>query len=208
MFTPDLPKKFDNKYVAMKMILPWADNPRHATDEDIARLKKQIDELGVYKPLICAQENGKYVVLGGNMRYRAYRELKHTHAWIVVVKAKTKAQKLKYALSDNDRVGWYDEEMLHSIASAEKVDFTAFKIDTTLPEVNVSDILDINKQIKTGSINKRKNRPKIDTTEKTLNLGFTFKNQDQYVAVKKKLGIAKNQHVAEGDILYHALNCD
>ena len=72
---------------------PWEKNPRGITIKDFERLKKQIQELGVYKPLIACQEKGKYIILGGNMRIRALQELGHTEVDISVVEAKTDAEK-------------------------------------------------------------------------------------------------------------------
>ena len=91
---------------------PWEKNPRGITKKDFERLKKQIRELGVYKPLIACIENGKYIILGGNMRIRALMELGHTEVDVSVVEAKTEEEKIKYSLSDNDRAGYYEEEKL------------------------------------------------------------------------------------------------
>lgn len=131
--------------IDFSLLQPWEDNPRDATDADIERLKKQIQELGAYKPLICVKDKKKYIVIGGNMRYRVYQMLKHKKAWIVVVDAKTKAQRLKYALSDNDRIGYYKDAQLVELMRSIDVDFKSFahfKIDTTLPELSVDALID------------------------------------------------------------------
>lgn len=39
----------------------WDKNPRSVTAKDFARLKRQIEKFGVYKPLICTPEG---IVLG------------------------------------------------------------------------------------------------------------------------------------------------
>ena len=85
----------------------WDKNPRSIKDKDFQRLKKQIQKLGQYKPLIITQEG---VVLGGNMRLRAYRELGLKDIWVSIIDASTEEKKLEYALSDNDRAGFYDSE--------------------------------------------------------------------------------------------------
>jgi len=38
---------------------PWEKNPRGITKKDFDRLKRQIKKLGVYKPLVACEENGK-----------------------------------------------------------------------------------------------------------------------------------------------------
>jgi DNA modification methylase len=87
----------------------WDKNPRAVKKEDFERLKKQIKELGQYKPLLITPDGE---VLGGNMRLRAYKELGITDIWVSVVEPKTEAEKVKYALSDNDRAGYYVEQDL------------------------------------------------------------------------------------------------
>lgn len=87
----------------------WDKNPRSISENDFKRLISQIKKLGQYKPLIITQDG---LVLGGNMRLRAYRELGITEVWVSVVDAPTQKEMLEYALSDNDRAGQYDEELL------------------------------------------------------------------------------------------------
>lgn len=90
----------------------WEKNPRNIKTADYERLKKQIQELGVYKPLIACRENGRLIVLGGNMRLRALKDLGYKEVDISVVEADTEALKIKFSLSDNMRSGIYDEQQL------------------------------------------------------------------------------------------------
>lgn len=50
----------------------WDKNPRGIKKDDFERLKKQIQKLGQYKPLLITEDG---TVLGGNMRLKAYKEL-------------------------------------------------------------------------------------------------------------------------------------
>ncbi len=119
------------KKVAISTIEPWAKNPKNIRTKDFERLKKQIQELGIYKPLICCRENGKYVTLGGNQRLKALQVLKHQDVEISIVEAKDDATKIKYALSDNDRAGEYDDQALAELiyAAKDKIDTDLFRID-------------------------------------------------------------------------------
>ena len=109
----------------------WDKNPRNIKTKDFERLKKQIKDLGVYKPMIAVKENGGYTVLGGNMRLRALKELGFKDVDISVVNAKTEAQKIKFALSDNDRAGEYDEQMLAELVypHIEEINLEDYKVD-------------------------------------------------------------------------------
>jgi len=87
----------------------WDNNPREVTQEGFERLKKQIQELDVYKPLLIHKDG---TVLGGNMRLRAFKELGIKKISVSIVDASTEEQKIKYALSDNDQVGRTDKDKL------------------------------------------------------------------------------------------------
>jgi len=99
----------EKEYRKLSTLKNWDRNPRTIDKKDFERLKKQIQKLGQYKPLIITPEG---VVIGGNMRLRAYTDLHMEEAWVSVVDAKTPKQLLEYALSDNDRAGNYDEQLL------------------------------------------------------------------------------------------------
>lgn len=121
----------------------WDKNPRNIKTKDFERLKRQIQELGVYKPLICVRENGRYITLGGNMRYRALKELGHNDIDISVVKAETEAMKIKYALSDNDRAGEYDEQALAELTFPfiEEINLDDYKLDVG-KVISLKDLID------------------------------------------------------------------
>ena len=123
------------KRVPIDQVKTWEENPRNIKTEDFERLKKQIKELGVYKPMIACPKNGGYTVLGGNMRLRALKELGIKEVDISIVHPKSKAEKIKYALSDNDRAGEYEEEKLAELVYPymQDIDLEEFKIDLEEP---------------------------------------------------------------------------
>jgi DNA modification methylase len=117
--------------VPIAQVVPWPKNPRGIKTKDFERLKKQIKKLGEYKPLVAYRENGHYVVLGGNMRLRAYQELGIQEVEVSIIKPKSEAQKIEYALSDNDRVGYYEEEALAELIypHIKDIDLGEYKVD-------------------------------------------------------------------------------
>jgi DNA modification methylase len=90
----------------------WDKNPRSIDKKDYQRLKNQIQKLGQYKPLIITPDG---TVLGGNMRLRTYKDLGVEDIWVSIVKPESEAQMLEYALSDNDRAGYYNEQELEEL---------------------------------------------------------------------------------------------
>lgn len=119
------------EYRPLADLRPWGDNPRAIDKTDFARLRRQITRLGQYKPLLITSDN---MVIGGNMRLEAMKSLGFTQAWVCVIDFKqrddgkwyatvydiaqegefdTKDQAImEYALSDNDRAGYYLEDKL------------------------------------------------------------------------------------------------
>jgi len=131
------------KRVPISEVEVWEKNPRNIKTKDFERLKKQIQELGVYKPLICIRENGKYITLGGNMRLRALTALNLKEVDISLVEAKDEATKIKYALSDNDRVGIYEEEKLAELVYPyiEEINLEDYRIDVGEP-ISLKDVIE------------------------------------------------------------------
>jgi DNA modification methylase len=109
----------------------WKDNPRNIKEGDFTRLKGQIARLGQYKPLLITPDG---TVIGGNMRLRAYRELGVTDIWVSIIEPKDKNQMLEYALSDNDRAGYYDDDMLANLIPNYQIDWSQYAVDMKPPE--------------------------------------------------------------------------
>lgn len=99
----------------------WEDNPRFIEEDKYKQLLsdiKDVEEMdpetdGQFKPLIVTTLG---VVIGGNMRMRAYTELGKTQIWVSVVDTNNPAQAFKIAIRDNMRYGTYDEEKLAEAA--------------------------------------------------------------------------------------------
>jgi hypothetical protein len=122
----------------MNKVSGWVENPRGINDEDLNRLKKQIQDLGVYKPLIgtkaLPEDNAgeaEYIIIGGNMRLKALAELRTKEIEVSVVEADSKEARIKYSLSDNDRAGSYLEDRLVELVNPFKdiINLEDFKVD-------------------------------------------------------------------------------
>lgn len=76
--------------------------------EGFRRVEAQIDELGIYKPLIV---NSDGEILGGaGSRIKAFRKRGMTEIWVSVVDAQDESRKFKYNVSDNDSPGFYNPD--------------------------------------------------------------------------------------------------
>lgn len=136
-------------------------NPRGIKEADYERLKKQIQKLGMYKPVIIDQNNK---VLGGNMRVRAYKELGITDIWVSVVDTKQGQLETDYVLSDNNSLGYNElDDLAELITDSVGLDLDIYKV-STMESVDLSTFL--NQQSGNG-LTEDKESEEIPTGEKT-----------------------------------------
>lgn len=109
----------------------WENNPRSILKEDFERLKGQIAKLGVYKTLLVNQDN---IVLGGNMRLRAFTDIfgKDHEIMCGIVETKNEGEMLEYALSDNDQAGITDDMKLAEVYALHPIDTQLYKIQSNV----------------------------------------------------------------------------
>lgn len=91
-------------------------NPRVIRDEKFNKLKKSIEEFPdmlTKRPLVVfTDKDGKYVVLGGNMRLKAAKELGIKELPVIVADEWTEEQKAEFLIKDNVNFGeWNHEEL-------------------------------------------------------------------------------------------------
>ena len=93
-------------------------NPRKWSEDDLSRLEDSIretPELLEARGIIVMPRDGRYVVLGGNMRLAAIRGLGRTEAPCIVVPETTPAEKLReIVIKDNGSFGEWDTALLSS----------------------------------------------------------------------------------------------
>lgn len=91
-------------------------NPREWTKQDVDRLKRSIletPELLEARGLIVTPHDGKYIILGGNMRYAALTGLQYEEAPCIVIPEGTPIEKLKeIVIKDNGSFGEWDFDEL------------------------------------------------------------------------------------------------
>lgn len=91
-------------------------NPRQWTKSDVDRIAKSLaetPELFEARPIIAYPFDGKFVILGGNLRYEGARKNKDTEAPVIVLPEDTPADKLKeIVIKDNGQFGAWDFDAL------------------------------------------------------------------------------------------------
>lgn len=93
-------------------------NPRKWSEDDLSRLEDSIretPELLEARGIIVMPRDGRYVVLGGNMRLAAIRGLGRTEAPCIVLPESTPAEKLReIVIKDNGSFGHWETAMLEA----------------------------------------------------------------------------------------------
>jgi DNA modification methylase len=147
----------------------WEKNPRAIKTEDFERLKKQITDLGLYKAFLVEPDGN---VLGGNMRLKACIALGKTEVMVSIVEPKNDDERLKYALSDNDRAGYYEEEVLAEMLYNVSDDFPYgdYKVDLAYQ----SDLQTLMNQFGPDDEDERENEVPEPEAETTTKIGDIF----------------------------------
>lgn len=108
-------------------------NPRKATKEQIEKLKKSIEETPTMlqlREIIAYDNNGELVIVGGNMRYQALKELGHKTTLVKVLPADTPRETINaFIIKDNASFGEWDIELLANEWDADLLEDWGVNID-------------------------------------------------------------------------------
>lgn len=137
----------------------WDKNPRNINEGNFQKLKDQLELKGQYKPLLIMPDG---TVLGGNMRLKAMRQIGMEQVWVTIIdfierdglwRAVLDGQEQKetyrtkedgmmaYSLSDNDRAGYYDADIMANIMPQFNLDWNQYSIDFQTP-VSIQQMLE------------------------------------------------------------------
>lgn len=124
-------------------------NPRVLRDEKFAKLKQSIQDFPDmlnYRAIVAVSDtDGKLMVLGGNMRFRAMQELGIKEAPVMLADHWTQEQRDEFVIKDNVGFGEWDWDQLANEWDGEKLaewglDAPGFDIDAiTPPELSDED---------------------------------------------------------------------
>ena len=126
------------KLVKISEVKPNPKNPRVIKDGKFQKLVKSIQEFPDMlnkRPLIVFTDvDGKYCVLGGNMRLKALNELKFKEIPVIVADEWTEEQKHEFLIKDNVGFGEWDWDNLANEWDAEKLDDWGLDVPITLDD--------------------------------------------------------------------------
>jgi len=128
------------KLVKISDVKPNPKNPRVIKDGKFQKLVKSIQEFPDMlnkRPLIVFTDvDNKYVVLGGNMRLKACKEIGLKEIPIIVADEWTEEQKAEFLIKDNVGFGEWDWDSLANEWDVEKLDEWGLDVPIILDEDN------------------------------------------------------------------------
>lgn len=149
-------KNIDTQFVSMELTqlepndgqlegLP--SNPRQITESKMELLKQNIQQypemLTLRGLMVYPLENGKYIIIGGNMRYHAMQELGFKTAPVIIIPKETTIEQLKaYSVIDNNGFGKWDWDLLANEWDAAQL--TSWGVDLPImeSEINTDEFFD------------------------------------------------------------------
>jgi hypothetical protein len=139
------------KTVKITEVKPNPKNPRVIRDNKFQKLVKSIEEFPDMlnkRPLIVFTDvDGKYCVLGGNMRLKALNELKYKEVPVMLADEWTEEQKTEFLIKDNVGFGEWDWDSLANEWDVEKLG--EWGLDTPYfsgEEINLDDFFEENNE--------------------------------------------------------------
>ena len=92
-------------------LVPNPDNPRFISKEQFDLMVRSLEELPdlfMARPCLCVDRDGKKLILGGNMRWRAAETLGWTEVPAIVMENLSEDQEREIVIKDNGQFGGWD----------------------------------------------------------------------------------------------------
>lgn len=147
-------------------------NPRFIKNDKFAKLCKSIQEdpeMLNLREIVAYDNNGELVVIMGNMRLRAMRELGIKEASVKILPSNTPIEKLKaFTLKDNSNYGEYDFELL-----SKEWDLSLLEAcDIEIPEITFDEtaLLGIDDNTQTDNYDTQEELTAIDEDESSAEI--------------------------------------
>jgi hypothetical protein len=178
------------KEVAISKVKPNPKNPRVIKDDKFKKLVKSIEEFpGMLekRPLVVTSDiDGKYVVLGGNMRLKAANEVGLKKIHIIEANDWTEEQKAEFLIKDNVSFGEWDWNVITTDWNSDLLNDWGLFVPSMPTEVDYSilDDEDVSEQLEqmANSITKQiKIEFEISHYEQALELVNFWKDRNAYI---------------------------
>ena len=106
---------FSQKTLKLSEMKLWDDNPRIISKDEFEKLKNSIKRKPYYlnaRPIVVSDRTGENIIIAGNQRYKAIKELGFEEAPCIIFHCESKEQEVEIAMVDNHNNGEWDVEAL------------------------------------------------------------------------------------------------
>ena len=123
-------------YAKFADLTPWDKNPRDIKPAKLNQLIRDIEKAraitpdGQIKPVMVTRSG---IVVGGNMRMRAFAKLAVTDVWVSILDTDDPKLAFEWAMRDNMAYGYYEEDKLADLAQELDIDIETLG-ELTIPE--------------------------------------------------------------------------
>lgn len=117
------PRKYEYKESAIKDLIPYVNNSRTHSDEQVAQIASSIKEFGFTNPVLIDEQGG---LIAGHGRVMAAKKLNLTEVPSIVLSGLTEAQKKAYIIADNQlplNAGWDLDTLKLELETLQELDF-------------------------------------------------------------------------------------
>ena len=107
--------RYDIQYLPIKDLVVNPENPRLIRDDSFKCLVKSLQDCPALfdaRPCICSDRTSKNIIMGGNQRYLAAKELKYKEVPAIIMSGLTLKQEQEIAIKDNGDFGEWDMDIL------------------------------------------------------------------------------------------------
>lgn len=185
---------------------PW--NTNRVDRENFDKLKKSLQSLGSFKPIVVREmEDGTLQILGGYHRNEAAKELGFETVPIFNIGNVDDARAKEISLVDNARYGQDDTEALAKLLDELDTEL----LDDIMPEgpVVLPDMEDLTNELAEELARERD----AEETHKSLKFRLEIEKAEEIEAILSKIAFDKDLKYADGysnysEALYHALVLD
>ena len=100
--------EYKTQYLPINNLIINPNNPRLIKDANFKRLVKSLKDcpsLFDARPCICSDRTGELIIMGGNMRFLAAKELQYKEVPVIIMSGLTEAQEKEIVIKDNGDFG-------------------------------------------------------------------------------------------------------
>lgn len=166
------------KYKKISDLMPYANNARTHSEEQVAQICASIREFGFTNPLLIDESGG---IIAGHGRLAAAKILKMDEVPTIELKGLSEAQKKAYVIADNQlalNAGW-DFELLNK--EIEKLKDEQFDMDILGLDLDNLELDELDIFQNSGGL------AGLNTEKFSITLNFDVKYKDDFLGKTKKL---------------------